>query len=538
MSFTVRDMLDLEVLNNIDVVAGYEGLNNKVENITFLDAPDAVKWLRGSEFIITTLYLFRDTSEQLKLIELLAAKNVSALGIKLNRFVYKLAPEVVALADKLSMPLLSIPVEIAWVDLINPVMAELLNRQLVIFEKANSIRRLFIQEVLEGRRLESFARLLFRLTNKPITIMELINKNTVTWPYYFEHHFDRESIAGLQIVRYKNQETVKSTLNDTEGLVVPIEVGKKVEGFIIVWQTKELQDLDLVAVEQATTVTALYIQQLKAVNEINQRYKDDFISCLLRGEFTSSYVREKAREMDWAIAEKNRIVVARIGSADINESWGKSYHIFNHYRGVLEGYTPFKLLMGMDKIGTIIFVLPWQSEKPIHNELVELICATREKFIQQESALKLGLGISSLGTSIDSIPNLYKEASTACKVSMALNKACFYEELGSYSLLVELLNFPETEQYLDKLVTPVLSYDRDNKTELLKTLETFLNYNCNYRETAKAMYVHHNTIRYRMEMIEKLLNVDLKKPEAALNLMLAIKLFNLKYSNYKTAFQL
>ena len=76
MSFTVRDMLDLEVLNNIDVVAGYEGLNNKVENITFLDAPDAVKWLRGSEFIITTLYLFRDTSEQLKLIELLAAKNV------------------------------------------------------------------------------------------------------------------------------------------------------------------------------------------------------------------------------------------------------------------------------------------------------------------------------------------------------------------------------------------------------------------------------------------------------------------------------
>ena len=42
---------------------------------------------------------------------------------------------MVALADKLSMPLLSIPVEIAWVDLINPVMAELLNRQLVIFEK-------------------------------------------------------------------------------------------------------------------------------------------------------------------------------------------------------------------------------------------------------------------------------------------------------------------------------------------------------------------------------------------------------------------
>ena len=177
--------------------------------------------------------------------------------------------------------------------------------------------------------------------------------------------------------------------------------------------------------------------------------------------------------------------------------------------------------------------MPWQAEKQIHNEMAELICATRLTLIQREPALKLGLGISSLGASIDSIPQLYKEASSACKVSMALNKACRYKELGSYSLLIELLNFPETELYLDQLVTPVLRYERTNKTELLKTLETFLNRNCNYRETAKAIYVHHNTIRYRLEMIEKLLNVDLKKPETTLNLMLAIKLFNLKNSSEK-----
>lgn len=527
MDLTVRSMLDLEALDTLSVVAGQRGLDKKVADITFLDAPDAIKWIRGGEFIITTLYLYRDIEEQIKLIDHLAQKNVSALGIKLHRYVHSLTDEVIELANNLSLPLISIPNEKAWVDLINPVMAELLNRQLVILEKSNSIRRLFTEEVLEGRKLQSIAKLLSELTHNPITIIELINNGVVSWPYYFEHHLEQESLTYLQKSKDNKPEKVESVINQIDGMVNPIEVAKQVEGYIIVWKTKELRDLDLVAVEQATTVAALYIQQLKAVNEINQRFKDDFINHLLQGEYSSSYAGEKANEMGWVIGESSFVIVARIGADCGNNEWGRSYEIFNYYRNILSGYEQPNLLMGMDGNDTIVFIIPVQKDPQSLEETVELICSTRQKLLSKDSTLKLGLGMSSQGDSIEAIPRLYEEACRACKVSIALGKFCRYEELGAYSLLIELLEYNETESFINQLILPVLEHDNANNTALFYTLETFINNNCNYRETAKKLYVHHNTVRYRLETIESLIGIDLKKPETMLNLMLGIKLFNL-----------
>jgi purine catabolism regulator len=529
LDFTVRDMLKLEVLRNLKIVAGYRGLDKKVTSISFLDAPDAVNWIRGHEFIVTTLYLFRDTENQLKLINYLAEKNVSALGIKLKRFVHDLSAEVIELANCRLLPLIIIPYEKAWIDLINPIMAELLNRQLVYLEKSNSIRKLFTQVVLEGGELQSIAKLLSEFTHRPITIIELTNKNTFTWPSNFERRIEQQNLSLiLKNDWYKNIENIKNVTKNIEGLLVPIEVAKQVEGFIIVWKTEELKGIDLNAVEHAITVTALHIQHLKAVNEINQRFKDDFISHLLQGEYSTSYIKEKAKEMGWAIADKNLVAAARIMSVNSNENWEKNYEIFNYFRDVLKRYIPLEILMGMNRNNTIIFILTGNEENHTLDEMVDLICSARLKLMTRDQNLRIGLGIGAVCNTIELVSQSYEEALTACKLSITLGKVCYYEELGSYSLLVELLNFKETEVYLKRLIYPIIDYDRGNNTELFKTLETFIYNNCNYREAAKKLFVHHNTIRYRLEIINKLINADLKKPENILNLMLGIKLFNLK----------
>jgi purine catabolism regulator len=522
VDLTVRDMLDLEALKSLRVIAGCKGLNNKVQNITFLDAPDAIMWIRGNEFIITTLYLFRTTDEQLELIERLASQRVSALGIKQDRFIHGLSPEVLELANKRSLPLLSIPYEKAWVDLINPVMAELLNRQLVILEKSNAIRRLFTRLVLEGGTLQSIAKLLSALTGNPITIMELTNKKVVTWPNYFEYRLDPEILPGFKKGEERGLKKVSNGISDTEGVVFPVEVAKHIEGFVIVWEVKELSCLDYEAIEQANTVVALYIQRLKAVNEVNQRFKDDFIDRLLHKEFSAAYMKGKAKEMGWVLADSNRVVVAKADGVD----WGKSYDIFKYFTGVLKG--KFNILVGMDGDQTIIFVVPVQKDETGKNEIIELISSARERLIAEDPRLRIGMGIGRVCNNIENISKSFKEAKTACRVSIALNRICDYEGLGSYSLLVELLEFEETKVFLEQLIYPLVNYDKDNNASLLETLGFFINTNCSYRETARRMHVHHNTVRYRLGVIEDILKIDLKKPETVLNLMLAIKLHNLK----------
>lgn len=526
--YTVKDLLSLDVLGDLEVLAGEDSLNKVVTNVTVFDAPDAIEWIRGGEFVITTLYPFRETSDQLRLISDLAAKNASALGIKLKRFVNSLAPEVIDLANKHSLPLLKIPYNKAWVDLINPIMAEILNRQLVMLQKSNSIRRSFIQEVLEGGKLKSIAKRLSELTHNPVSILELVNRQVETWPYYFQNHIREEDLLLLQ--NHTGNEVVKisSQINSKiEADVFPINIAGRVEGHILVWKTKELKEMDLVAVEHAVTVAGLHIQQLKTVNEINQRFEDDFVSRLLQGEFSDCYVQQKAAEMDWRIGAKTSIAVIKTIQTT-PEDWRKGHKILFYIKNAIKSDCGFEIPMGMAGSDTIICLLPCDHNEVSPN-IVQAIVRAKRRIVAGDKGIMIPIGIGKPRDTGDNLMQSYEEASDACRVSLLLNRdCCCYAELGPYALLVKMMHTQEAEEYVAQYILPLVQYDLENRTVLLKTLETFLEAGGNYRETAKTMYVHHNTIRYRLEMIEKILGVRFDKPETTMNMLLAIKLHHLK----------
>lgn len=149
--------------------------------------------------------------------------------------------------------------------------------------------------------------------------------------------------------------------------------------------------------------------------------------------------------------------------------------------------------------------------------------------MEQDKEISIPMGIGNPRELTDNLLQSYQEACTACQVSLSINQDfCRYSELGPYSLLVKLVDTEETEQFLNQYIYPLAKSDEENNTELLKTMKTFVTTGCNYRETAKHMYVHHNTIRYRLETVEKILGIDFNQPETSLNMMLALKLFNLK----------
>lgn len=528
MPFTVRNLLNLEVLKGLEVVAGHSGIDKIIKHITVLDSPDGIKWLKGNEFVVTNLYSFKNSDNQLSLIQELSQRNSTALGIKLNRFVSTMSDEVIELANKNSFPLISIPYEKAWVDLINPVMAELLNRQLVMLKKSNSIRHLFIDEVLKGRTLSSIGKILSELTESAVTILELKNMTIYTWPNNFNHNIKSRDLYFLQNSANKSGlEIIYSSIGNTEGTVLPVEIARNIEGYIIIWK-KDLREIDQIAVEHATTVVALCIQQLMAVNETNQRFLDDFLKQLLKGELSDSYVREQAGELGWEINSGNIVVTVRAKYMDPSkDTFFKSYDIFKYFKSFLHAHN-FKLLMGMNEKDTIIFLIP--CDGLCSDNIIKTIIDAKERLINENKKLRIAVGIGKNYESIDKIPLSYKEASIACKVSMALNQDCKYSEIGVYSLLVELLDFAETDDYLDRLIYPIVDYDEKNNSEIFQTLETFINFNSNYRETARAMFVHHNTIRYRLKLAEKIIGLDLQSPQTILSLMLGIKLFYLKNS--------
>jgi DNA-binding PucR family transcriptional regulator len=78
------------------------------------------------------------------------------------------------------------------------------------------------------------------------------------------------------------------------------------------------------------------------------------------------------------------------------------------------------------------------------------------------------------------------------------------------------------DEMLARYVEPLISYDRQNATELYQTLNVFFAHNQSYTQTARVLFIHINTLRARLKRVEILLNTDLSQTATLLNLNLAL----------------
>ena len=79
-------------------------------------------------------------------------------------------------------------------------------------------------------------------------------------------------------------------------------------------------------------------------------------------------------------------------------------------------------------------------------------------------------------------------------------------------------------QFLENTLAPLYNYDEAHNSELMKTLRTFFRANLNYQDASKILFIHRHTMKYRIDKIRELLNVDLEDHDAKFRLSLALYL--------------
>jgi purine catabolism regulator len=122
----------------------------------------------------------------------------------------------------------------------------------------------------------------------------------------------------------------------------------------------------------------------------------------------------------------------------------------------------------------------------------------------------------------------FEEAGSAAQVGSLLRGGAgvfSYEELGAYRYVVggESSVRDRYQERLERLV----EYEKRRRTELLRTLEAYLENLGSIARTSRALYMHPNTLRQRLARIEALTELDLDK-EDWLSLGMAIKIVRLR----------
>lgn len=89
-------------------------------------------------------------------------------------------------------------------------------------------------------------------------------------------------------------------------------------------------------------------------------------------------------------------------------------------------------------------------------------------------------------------------------------------------LLLEDLAYSPDLSPFRKLVLPLVDYDRERGSDLVKTLSVYFDAGANASETADRLFLHRNSLLYRLERIGELTGLDLKDPDARLALQLGL----------------
>jgi sugar diacid utilization regulator len=118
------------------------------------------------------------------------------------------------------------------------------------------------------------------------------------------------------------------------------------------------------------------------------------------------------------------------------------------------------------------------------------------------------------------------EARLAVNVGEAEGLALLaFEDTGAYRLLLPAMSEDpaELERFYAETVQPLVEYDEQYETELVATVEAYLDNDGNVAATAKQLFTHRHTIRYRLERVRELCGHDVSSTEGREKLGLGLK---------------
>lgn len=172
----------------------------------------------------------------------------------------------------------------------------------------------------------------------------------------------------------------------------------------------------------------------------------------------------------------------------------------------------------------ILIVAANYSENELHTFIGDL-CSRASQLLASGEAISMGCG--KLTKSIRCLWKSYRQAKSIQKLQengKIDHSLIFYSDMGIYKLLMGIEDREIIQEYYDKTIHPLLDYDEKNDSDLTVVLRAYLNHNGSVKETADELYVHRNTINYKLTRISEILSMDLSQLNTRLQLSVGFML--------------
>ncbi|GKU83350.1 PucR family transcriptional regulator [Niallia sp. NCCP-28] len=531
----LNDLLKKPLFQNFHLIAGEAGLDKQIKNITMMDAPDIVHYLHENDFLVTTAYHLKDDPASItELVQTMHKQKCTALGIKTKRFLNEIPEAAIQYANDNGFPILEIPLETSLGEVVNASLQYILDQRTTELTTAFEIHRKFTQDILKGKGIKKLID----------DLSAMIGQKVVLFDQHFHLHVSSQSkypmenqisllhSHGFQLLLGQKSHTC-FTIRHTEETVcifpIPTHIGKP--AYLVILGHIPIHDQSLLLIiEQATNVLSFELMREYTVKQYAKRARNEFFINLVDSTFTSKEeIENRAKEFHLKSEQPFITVLGKIDQEGKQKSFTQYQLETEYIYEFLEteiNKAPFIVHLFIKGDMCILLVEVEETSHEIDSAIIPYL-KDMQTCISNIFKKTISFGISNISHHLINIPKTYIEAVSAIHTGQLSGNQQFIQvhRPKDVSEILRIIPTKDLQEFYDHIFQGfTVTHQLEEEQILLNTLSVYLETHCQISETAKRLFVHRNTVIYRLEKCEEILGRSLKDANTTFHLRLAFRI--------------
>ncbi|PRX50112.1 sugar diacid utilization regulator [Prauserella shujinwangii] len=300
--------------------------------------------------------------------------------------------------------------------------------------------------------------------------------------------------------------------NDVRAVAVA-RAGSQHLATVVLGRGTPLRELDRRILERTVVVTGLLLMFQRTVAEAEERVRGELLDDLLSDPHRDpDTFRERARRYRADLDAPHIVIVARAHGVERHRGAGAAAELVTEHHGLagLRGDDVVLVVPGNDPLGTAGGIIS-RLRNAVGNDVTA--------------------GVAGPAVGPQSIAECYREAQQCLGALLSLDRPGEIADaraLGFARFLLGRTEETEVDDYLSRVLGPVLAYDARRGTKLTATLDAWFAVGGSLGAVGSRLHVHANTVAQRLERVSALLGDEWRRPDRALDVQLALRIWRMR----------
>lgn len=556
MGLNVEEMLNIDIFSGAKLLGGAAGLGNEIKGATIIEAPDIVKFISGGEVLLTRFYAFQFcTAEEFdSYFQELAQKKVSAIVIKRGNDVEHIEEKVkyiLDFAEKYAVPVLEVAFELSFREILRPILERLFNeevRRLKYFKTTHdNFTALAFSRGSGEDSIQKILDVLEKLIDNPVA---LFNQNM---DYLAGTEGCKTEMAISDRAKEYQPKFYSNYTYLKQKVILTKEACDEYEQFIVKWRVmynrrvylvitasvSPFGDMDDIAIENGVTALKQEMFRQHSVEELEEKFQNDIITQILNGNIhTRKELEREVKQLGIPLDSNYRVLLFKLWNegAGTFEKLNEQFKFDSILRdAVVNEFEDVRVRNDVDQVIVIQQISQEQKQEDYRKELKNTVEKIQKRICQKNKNLKVRAGVGKEVEGVLKLSDSFKEARDSLEFINIFEKPnaeqshhiVFFSDMGIFKLLCKADNPEELYEYIPESLQKLLHYKKQQRQELILTLNTYLDRNQNLTKTAQELFIHYKTAAYRIDRIVKITGIDMNNASEVLAVRIGLIVYRM-----------